>query len=54
VGVFQAIEKNCRVEAGYSGVKNVYAIDGPKDDVQQSFFLAETLKVIHSRNKMPD
>ena len=42
---FQAIERNCRVEGGYTGVKNVYAVDSPKDDVQQSFFLAETLKV---------
>ena len=41
----QAIERNCRVEGGYTGVKNVYSADSPKDDVQQSFFLAETLKV---------
>ena len=33
------------MEGGYTGVKNVYAVDSPKDDVQQSFFLAETLKV---------
>ena len=43
--VLQAIERNCRVEGGYTGVKNVYSADSPKDDVQQSFFLAETLKV---------
>ena len=42
---FQAIERNCRVEGGYTGVKNVSSADSPKDDVQQSFFLAETLKV---------
>ena len=44
--VVQALEKHCRVEGGgYSGLKNVN-IDKPlKDDVQQSFFLAETLKV---------
>ena len=41
----QALEKHCKAEAGYTGVKNVYAIDGQKDDVQQSFFLVETLKV---------
>jgi len=43
----QAIERNCRVEGGYTGVKNVYAVDSPKDDVQQSFFLAETLKYLY-------
>ncbi|XP_063237128.1 mannosyl-oligosaccharide alpha-1,2-mannosidase IA-like isoform X2 [Bacillus rossius redtenbacheri] len=40
----QALEKHCRVSGGYSGLKNVYLEDTPKDDVQQSFFLAETLK----------
>lgn len=43
----QALEKHCRVEGGYTGLKNVYAVDGPKDDVQQSFFLAETLKYLY-------
>lgn len=42
-----AIEKHCKVENGYSGIKNVYDINGPKDDVQQSFFLAETLKYLY-------
>lgn len=41
----QALEKHCKAEAGYTGIKNVYAVDGVKDDVQQSFFLAEALKV---------
>lgn len=43
----QAIEKHCRVENGYTGLKNVYVLDSPKDDVQQSFFLAETLKYLY-------
>lgn len=43
----QALEKHCRVEGGYTGLKNVYQADGPKDDVQQSFFLAETLKYLY-------
>lgn len=43
----QAIEKYCRVENGYSGIKNVYDVNSPKDDVQQSFFLAETLKYLY-------
>jgi len=41
----KAFEKHCRVSGGYSGIKDVYQIDSIKDDVQQSFFLAETLKV---------
>lgn len=45
--VVQAIEKHCRVEGGYTGLKNVYLLDGPKDDVQQSYFLAETLKYLY-------
>ncbi|XP_069742958.1 mannosyl-oligosaccharide 1,2-alpha-mannosidase IA isoform X4 [Narcine bancroftii] len=40
----QAIEKNCRVDAGYSGIRDVYSSQLSHDDVQQSFFLAETLK----------
>lgn len=41
----QALERHCRTPNGYCGVKNVYLDDPIKDDVQQSFFLAETLKV---------
>lgn len=43
----QALEKHCKAPGGYSGVKNVYQVDGLKDDVQQSFFLAETLKYLY-------
>ncbi|TKC43817.1 hypothetical protein EI555_012224, partial [Monodon monoceros] len=39
-----AIEKYCRVTGGFSGVKDVYSSTPTHDDVQQSFFLAETLK----------
>ncbi|PAV88184.1 hypothetical protein WR25_19755 [Diploscapter pachys] len=39
-----AIEKHCRVEHGYAGLHNVYNPGQGHDDVQQSFFLAETLK----------
>lgn len=42
---FQALEKHCRVPGGYTGIKNVYSEEPQQDDVQQSFFLAETLKV---------
>ncbi|KAL7988447.1 hypothetical protein Chor_007366 [Crotalus horridus] len=40
----QAIDKYCRVSGGFSGVKDVYSSAPTYDDVQQSFFLAETLK----------
>lgn len=43
----QALEKYCRVSGGYTGIKNVYVEDSQKDDVQQSFFLAETLKYLY-------
>ncbi|KAL7032142.1 hypothetical protein ACKWTF_007233 [Chironomus riparius] len=42
----QALEKHCRSDGGYSGIKNVYLEPPQQDDVQQSFFLAESLKVI--------
>lgn len=41
----QALEKYCKVPGGYSGIKNVYSETPQQDDVQQSFFIAETLKV---------
>ncbi|KAK1889358.1 Mannosyl-oligosaccharide 12-alpha-mannosidase IA [Dissostichus eleginoides] len=40
----QALEQHCRVEGGYSGIRDVYASTPNHDDVQQSFYLAETLK----------
>ncbi|XP_078255724.1 mannosyl-oligosaccharide 1,2-alpha-mannosidase IA [Rhinoraja longicauda] len=43
----QALEKNCRVAAGYSGIRDVYSNQPTHDDVQQSFFLAETLKYLY-------
>jgi mannosyl-oligosaccharide alpha-1,2-mannosidase len=46
--LFLAIEKHCRVEGGYSGVRDV--TESPQvhhDDFQQSFFLAETLKYLY-------
>ena len=45
--VVRALEKHCRVQDGYSGIKNVYAGQVEKDDVMQSFFLAETLKYLY-------
>lgn len=43
----QAILNYCRVENGFVGIKNVYSDKSPKDDVQQSFFFAETLKYLY-------
>ncbi|VVC37442.1 Glycoside hydrolase family 47 [Cinara cedri] len=43
----QAFEKYCKVSGGYSGIRDVYQIDTIKDDVQQSYFLAETLKYLY-------
>lgn len=44
---FQALEKTCRTSGGFSGIRDVYQIKPPQDDVQQSFFLAETLKYLY-------
>ncbi len=43
-----AIEKFCKTESGYSGISDVYASGKSirHDDVQQSFFFAETLKYL--------
>ncbi|KAL9256242.1 Mannosyl-oligosaccharide 1,2-alpha-mannosidase MNS1-like protein [Drosera capensis] len=43
--IFQAFEKNSRIESGYVGLKDVNT--GVKDDKMQSFFLAETLKYLY-------
>merc|ERR1719431_735550 len=43
----QALDNSCKVDGGYSGVRNVYQVENEKDDVQQSFFLAETLKYLY-------
>ncbi|GFN80846.1 alpha-1,2-mannosidase [Plakobranchus ocellatus] len=43
----QALDKHCRVPGGYTGIKDVYRVQPLQDDVQQSFFLAETLKYLY-------
>ncbi|XP_057454036.1 mannosyl-oligosaccharide 1,2-alpha-mannosidase MNS1 [Lotus japonicus] len=43
--IFQAFEKNSRIESGYVGLKDVNS--GVKDNMMQSFFLAETLKYLY-------
>ncbi len=44
----QALEAVCRTDAGYSGIRDVYSAGGgSRDDVQQSYFMAETLKYLY-------
>lgn len=43
--IFQAFEKNSRTETGYVGLRDVNT--GDKDNMMQSFFLAETLKYLY-------
>ncbi|WOL18303.1 mannosyl-oligosaccharide 1,2-alpha-mannosidase MNS1 [Canna indica] len=43
--IFQAFEKHSRIDSGYVGLKDVNT--GDKDDMMQSFFLAETLKYLY-------
>ncbi|CDO97750.1 unnamed protein product [Coffea canephora] len=43
--IFEAFEKNSRTESGYVGLKDVNS--GVKDNMMQSFFLAETLKYLY-------
>ena len=51
--IFQALERSCRVrgpgdaEHGYSGLRDVTAAQPAFDDMQQSFFMAETLKYLY-------
>ena len=43
--IFRAIDRWCKVDTGgYAGIKEVNVKTPIKDDLQQSFFLAETLK----------
>ncbi|XP_056331049.1 mannosyl-oligosaccharide 1,2-alpha-mannosidase IC [Danio aesculapii] len=43
----EALEKHCRVDAGFSGIRDVYATTDSHDNMQQSFFLSETLKYLY-------
>ncbi|KAK7291856.1 hypothetical protein RIF29_07343 [Crotalaria pallida] len=43
--IFQAFENNSRTETGYVGLRDVTT--GDKDNMMQSFFLAETLKYLY-------
>eukprot|EP00029_Vermamoeba_vermiformis_P005380 TRINITY_DN1853_c0_g1_i1.p1 TRINITY_DN1853_c0_g1~~TRINITY_DN1853_c0_g1_i1.p1 ORF type:complete len:617 (+),score=182.80 TRINITY_DN1853_c0_g1_i1:23-1873(+) len=45
--IFEAIEKHCKASEGYTGLRDVTIAHPIKDDMQQSFFLAETLKYLY-------
>ena len=43
----QSLEQFCRTPNGFSGIRDVYDVNTLKDNTQQSFFLAETLKYLY-------
>ncbi|KAL4657594.1 mannosyl-oligosaccharide 1,2-alpha-mannosidase IA-like isoform X1 [Arapaima gigas] len=43
----EALEHHCRVDMGFSGIRDVYATSVSHDNMQQSFFLSETLKYLY-------
>ncbi|XP_041844436.1 mannosyl-oligosaccharide 1,2-alpha-mannosidase IA isoform X2 [Melanotaenia boesemani] len=43
----EALEQHCRVESGFSGIRDVYTMTVSYDNMQQSFFLSETLKYLY-------
>ncbi|KAM4580458.1 mannosyl-oligosaccharide 1,2-alpha-mannosidase IA isoform 2-T2 [Odontesthes bonariensis] len=43
----EALEQHCRVESGFSGIRDVYTMTVSQDNMQQSFFLSETLKYLY-------
>ena len=45
--IFLSIEKECRANAGYAGLRDVTVPTPIQDDKMQSFFLAETLKYLY-------
>lgn len=45
--VVEALNKYCKMEAGYTGLSNANTIPPSPDDAQQSWFLAETLKYLY-------
>jgi len=45
--IFNSIVAACKVEHGFSGIRDVTRVPPSHDNVQQSFFLAETLKYLY-------
>lgn len=44
---YQALEKYCKTESGYASFSDVQDPQAKKDDVAESFFVAETLKYLY-------
>lgn len=45
--IFENIILYCKTNAGFSGIKNVTLYNSEKDDIQQAYFLSETLKYLY-------
>eukprot|EP00164_Ancoracysta_twista_P009268 GFYU01013658.1.p1 GENE.GFYU01013658.1~~GFYU01013658.1.p1 ORF type:complete len:206 (-),score=5.95 GFYU01013658.1:50-667(-) len=46
--IFRSINRYCRVESGgFVGIREVNTKDPPRDNLQQSFWLAETMKYMY-------
>jgi mannosyl-oligosaccharide alpha-1,2-mannosidase len=45
--IFTHINKYCRTQGGFSGIRDVTTTNVKHDDLQQSFFMAETLKYLY-------
>ncbi|GAU87970.1 hypothetical protein RvY_00747 [Ramazzottius varieornatus] len=43
----QAIDKHCRTRSGFTGIRDVDSLNPVPDDIQQSYFMAETLKYLY-------
>lgn len=48
--IFENIQKYCRNANGYAGLRDITDVNSQQDDKQQSWFLAETLKVRRQRS----
>ena len=46
-GIFESIEKHCRTEVAYSGIKDVTEIPAKPDNQMQSYVMAETFKYLY-------
>ncbi len=51
--IFQAIERFCRTDEGFSQISNVEDINGQPINKMESFFLAETLKYLYLSHTHP-
>ncbi|XP_069827824.1 mannosyl-oligosaccharide 1,2-alpha-mannosidase IA-like isoform X1 [Dendropsophus ebraccatus] len=45
--IVQALDTYCRIDSGFSGIRDVYTTNPNHDNVQQSFFMSETLKYLY-------